>query len=142
MSSSKFECLALRIRYPFFFCPQSSLKCGFLLIQPHHSEQAEVLHLKGPSWPSQVLQIQSAPTLGLQIAVNSQISNDAGTSWGTPKAQANPRLPSREAPACKKSLEGAELLILPSPLPRLVIVSVVCSQVKTFCGEQSVLEVL
>lgn len=80
--------------------------------------------------------------MGFQVAVNSQIRNDAGTSWGTPKAQANPELPSRQAPACRNSLEGAELLTLPSPLPRLLIVSVVCSQVKTFCGEQSVLEVL
>lgn len=111
-------------------------------IQPHHGEQAEVLHLEGPSWPSQVLQIKRAPPLGLQIAVNSQIRNDAGTSWEIPKAQANSGLPSREAPVCRKSLEGAQLLTLPSPLPRLVIVSVVCSQVKTFCGEQSVLEVL
>lgn len=111
-------------------------------IQPHHSQQVEMLHLRGPSWPSQVLQIKRAPTLGLQIAMNSQIRNDAGTSWENPKAQANLGLPSREVPAFRKSLKGAELLTLPSPPPRLVIVSVVCSQVKPFCGEQSVLEVL
>lgn len=51
-------------------------------IQPHHSEEAEVLHLKGPLWPSGQAGYcrLRAPTLGLQIAVNSQTRDDAGTS--------------------------------------------------------------
>lgn len=61
---------------------------------------------------------------------------------GTPRPKQTQDCPPGRLQLAGKSLEGADLLTPPSPLPRLVIVSVVCSQVKTFCGEQSVLEVL
>lgn len=59
-----------------------------------------------------------------------------------PKVQANLGLYSMEMSACREKSGGRRVPHTAFPLPRLVIVSVVCSQVQVFCGAQSVLEVL
>lgn len=51
--------------------------------------------------------LREFPPGGLKVAVTSWARNDGGTSWGTPKVQANRGLPSREAPAGREKPGGS-----------------------------------
>lgn len=86
--------------------------------------------------------LRGLPPGGLQVAVNNQARNDGAPFGGHPRSKQTWDSPPGRLQLAGEGLEGAELLALPSPLLRFVIVSLVCSRVKAFCGAQFVLVVL
>lgn len=80
--------------------------------------------------------LRGLPLEGLQVSVNSQTRND-GVSFGHPTSKKIQDSPPGRLQLAGNILEGAEFLALPSPLPRLRTVFVVCSQVKAFSGARS-----